>query len=89
MPHIFARGGNFLYCPLFVSSVISREGVCALCCGCEPLRCPGPGLPDDSPAPQSPGVRAACATESLDFPEPRLPATADRAGQKTPGREVK
>ncbi len=73
---------------LFVSSVISRKGVRALCCGRESLGCLGPGLPDDSSPPQSSVLCALCATETLDFPKQGLPATAYSPGPKTAGRRV-
>lgn len=72
---------------VFVSFIMSRKGVCALCCGRESLSCVGPSLLDDSSPPQSFVLRTLCATETLDFPKQRLPATAYSPGQKTAGRK--
>lgn len=68
--------------------MISRKGVCALCCGRESLSCVGPSLPDDSPPPHSSVLCALCATEALDFPKQRLSATAYSPGPKTAGERV-
>lgn len=74
---------------IYVSFMISRKGVCALCCRCESLSCVGPGLPDDLSPPQSSVLYTLCATETLDFSKQRLPATAYSAGQKTARERVK
>lgn len=88
--HMFSRGDTKTHTPcilsVFVSFMVSRKGVCALCCGCESLGCSGPSLPDDSPPPRSSVLCALCATEALDLPKQRLPATAHSSGPKAAGR---
>lgn len=73
--------------PVF-TFMLSRKGVCALCCRCESLSCVGPGLPHDSSPPQPSLLYSLCATETLDFSKQRLPATAHSAGPKTAGQRV-
>lgn len=71
-------------CIHFLSFMVFRKGVRALCCRCKSLSCVGPGLPDDLSASQSPVLRALRTTETLDFSQQRLFETTYNTGSKTP-----
>lgn len=58
------------------SNVILRQGAGSLSRWREPVRHPGPGLPDAEAAPDPGGGDLCCEAELWCYSQPRIPATA-------------
>ena len=65
---------------MLVIHVFSREGVCPLCHGGQPLWSAGSRLSDDLPQPDVSGGHHRCASEPRHCAQLRIPGAAEAAG---------